>query len=166
MNSGVFLSVGPYFSPYSVIQLRIPIDVAQQTELEMESPEFQFNILCVFVWGGGFFPKLLRVFVKAWLFPQATWVSRTVLSPQECGMWQSWSECLRVSRKTRSRHRQNACTWVITIQCICFLIEKKSTATMQHSILSISSYFMLAYFSLPFSFLPTFPLYLSPCQLP
>lgn len=70
MNSGVFPDgVGPYFSPYSVIQLRIPIDVAQQTELEMESSEFQFNIFCVFVWGGGFFPKLLCVFVKAWLFP-------------------------------------------------------------------------------------------------
>lgn len=55
MNSGVFPDgVGPYFSPYSVIQLRISIDVAQQTELEMESPEFQFNIFCVFVWGGGF----------------------------------------------------------------------------------------------------------------
>lgn len=42
MNSGVFPDgVGPYFSPYSVFQLRIPIDFAQQTELEME-------------WGGGF----------------------------------------------------------------------------------------------------------------
>lgn len=44
--------VGPYFSPYSVFQLRMPIDVAQQTELEMESPEFQFNIFA-FLCGEG-----------------------------------------------------------------------------------------------------------------
>lgn len=62
--------------------------------------------------GGGFYelvffvsPKLFCVCLITSFSVQGTWVSRTALSPQGCGTWQSWSECHKVSSKKKTWQR-------------------------------------------------------------
>lgn len=50
-------------------------------------------------------PKLFCVCLITSFSVQGTWVSRTALSPQGCGTWQSWSECHKVSSKKTETQR-------------------------------------------------------------